>query len=55
MNMQTYTTPEDRLLLGPGPSNINPRVTRSMLLPLMGYLDPLFLKVMDESVDHHVL
>ncbi len=51
MNMQTYTTPEDRLLLGPGPSNINPRVTRSMLLPLMGYLDPLFLKVMDESVD----
>ena len=46
--MQQYTEPRDRLLLGPGPSNVNPRVIRAMTMPLMGYLDPTFLKVMDE-------
>ena len=46
--MQQYTEPRDRLLLGPGPTNVNPRVIRAMTMPLMGYLDPTFLKVMDE-------
>lgn len=46
--MQQLTEPRDRLLLGPGPSNVNPRVIRAMTMPLMGYLDPTFLKVMDD-------
>ncbi|MFH1560129.1 MAG: alanine--glyoxylate aminotransferase family protein [Chloroflexota bacterium] len=49
--MQQFTEPRERLLLGPGPSNVSPRVIRAMTLPLMGYLDPTFLKVMDEVVD----
>ena len=48
METQNFTEPRERLLLGPGPSNVNSRVIRAMTLPLMGYLDPTFLKVMDE-------
>ena len=49
--MQQFTEPRERLLLGPGPSNVSPRVIRAMTLPLMGYLDPTFLRVMDEVVE----
>lgn len=49
--MQQFTEPRERLLLGPGPSNVSPRVIRAMTLPLMGYLDPTFLKVMDEMTE----
>jgi len=49
--MQQFTEPRERLLLGPGPSNVSPRVIRAMTLPLMGYLDPTFLKVMDEVTE----
>lgn len=38
-----------RILLGPGPSMVPPRVLRSMTMPLLGHLDPEFLKVMDEE------
>jgi alanine-glyoxylate transaminase/serine-glyoxylate transaminase/serine-pyruvate transaminase len=41
--------PPPRLLLGPGPSNVDPRVLRAMSAPLLGHLDPEFLKIMDES------
>lgn len=37
-----------RLLLGPGPSLVHPRVLRAMSTPLVGHLDPEFLKLMDE-------
>ncbi|MBI3949312.1 MAG: alanine--glyoxylate aminotransferase family protein [Acidobacteria bacterium] len=37
-----------RLLLGPGPSPVDPRVLRAMSTPLLGHLDPVFLKMMDE-------
>ncbi|WP_013324903.1 alanine--glyoxylate aminotransferase family protein [Gloeothece verrucosa] len=37
-----------RLLLGPGPSNVHPRVLTSLSLPPVGHLDPYFLQVMDE-------
>lgn len=37
-----------RLLLGPGPSNINPVVLQAMAHPALGHLDPAFLGVMDE-------
>ncbi|MFM1843343.1 MAG: hypothetical protein RLZZ490_2085 [Cyanobacteriota bacterium] len=38
-----------RWLFGPGPCNAHPRVLAAMGLPLIGHLDPDFLKVMDES------
>ncbi len=36
-----------RLLLGPGPSMVHPRVLRAMASPLVGHLDPYFLQVME--------
>ncbi len=38
-----------RILLGPGPSMASPRVLRAMATPLLGHLDPEFLKVMEEQ------
>jgi alanine-glyoxylate transaminase / serine-glyoxylate transaminase / serine-pyruvate transaminase len=40
--------PASRLLLGPGPSLVHPRVLRAMSAPLVGHLDPQFLAIMDE-------
>ncbi|MFZ0676953.1 pyridoxal-phosphate-dependent aminotransferase family protein, partial [Candidatus Binatus sp.] len=39
--------PAARILLGPGPSNVNPRVMKAMVSPVVGHLDPDFLKVME--------
>ena len=36
-----------RILLGPGPSMVHPRVLRAMAAPLVGHLDPYFLQLMD--------
>ena len=36
-----------RLLLGPGPSNVSPRVLSAMGQPLVGHLDPAFLSRLD--------
>lgn len=44
----TDLNPAPRLLLGPGPSMVSPRVLRVMATPLLGHLDPQFLAVMDE-------
>jgi alanine-glyoxylate transaminase / serine-glyoxylate transaminase / serine-pyruvate transaminase len=40
--------PADRILLGPGPSNIHPRVMKAMLSPVVGHLDPDFVRVMED-------
>jgi alanine-glyoxylate transaminase/serine-glyoxylate transaminase/serine-pyruvate transaminase len=40
--------PPRRILLGPGPSPVDDRVLRAMAAPLLGHLDPLFVKTMDE-------
>ena len=40
--------PPTRLLMGAGPSNVNPRVLQAMNAPLLGHLDPEFLRVMDD-------
>lgn len=40
--------PPDRLLLGPGPSEVHPRVLRAMSAPLIGHLDPAFIEIMSE-------
>ncbi len=37
-----------RLLLGPGPSMVHPQVLHAMSMPLLGHLDPEFLKLMDK-------
>jgi alanine-glyoxylate transaminase/serine-glyoxylate transaminase/serine-pyruvate transaminase len=37
-----------RLLLGPGPSNVHPRVRAALAAPLVGHLDPAFLALLDE-------
>ena len=41
-------TPPDRTLMGPGPSDVHPRVLRAMSTPLVGHLDPSFVELMDE-------
>ncbi len=38
-----------RTLMGPGPSDVDPRVLRAMATPLVGHLDPDFLKIMNET------
>jgi alanine-glyoxylate transaminase / serine-glyoxylate transaminase / serine-pyruvate transaminase len=40
-----------RCLLGPGPSNVHPRVLNALGYPLVGHLDPQFLKLMNELQD----
>ncbi len=37
-----------RILLGPGPSTVHPRVLKAMSHPLLGHLDPQFIGVMNE-------
>src|SRR6266581_5726010 len=46
----TSREPPPRLLFGPGPSNVEPAVTRALAAPLVGHLDPYFLEVMDETM-----
>src|SRR4051812_23581953 len=41
--------PSPRLLLGPGPSEVAPRVLAAMGYPLLGHLDPEFVALMDET------
>lgn len=41
----------NRILLGPGPSNVHPRVLQAMLTPMLGHLDPDFWPVLDEIRD----
>jgi len=43
--------PPERLLLGAGPSNIDPRVLRALSFPIVGHLDPYFMEVMDDTVE----
>jgi alanine-glyoxylate transaminase / serine-glyoxylate transaminase / serine-pyruvate transaminase len=38
-----------RLLMGPGPSDVHPRVLSKMAMPLLGHLDPQYLAVMNET------
>ena len=40
--------PPKRILLGPGPSDVDPRVLSALSTPLVGHLDPAFLRVMDD-------
>ncbi len=37
-----------RVLMGPGPSDVDPRVLQAMSQPTIGHLDPKFLEILDE-------
>ena len=40
--------PPARILLGPGPSEVHPRVLQAMAAPLLGHLDPAFVAMMED-------
>ncbi len=40
--------PPQRTLMGPGPSDVSPRVLEAMSRPTLGHLDPVFVAMMDE-------
>ena len=40
--------PPHRLLMGPGPSMVHPRVLQALSQPLLGHLDPVFLALMND-------
>ena len=41
--------PPNRVLMGPGPSDVCDRVLQAMARPTIGHLDPIFIKMMDET------
>ena len=43
--------PPGRILLGPGPSMVHPKVIRAMGEPLVGHLDPDFLAILSEIAE----
>ncbi|MGI9545219.1 MAG: alanine--glyoxylate aminotransferase family protein, partial [Cyclobacteriaceae bacterium] len=48
MNYQKELNTPTRILMGPGPSDVHPRVLKAMATPLVGHLDPTFLEVMND-------
>jgi len=40
--------PPQRILMGPGPSDVSPRILGALARPTIGHLDPLFVELMDE-------
>ena len=40
--------PPQRILMGPGPSDVNPRILEALSRPTIGHLDPMFVSLMDE-------
>jgi alanine-glyoxylate transaminase/serine-glyoxylate transaminase/serine-pyruvate transaminase len=48
MQIPAQFNPPNRLLMGPGPSNVAPSVLRALSLPLVGHLDPVFVAMMEE-------
>lgn len=48
--MKSFNPPL-RTLMGPGPSDVHPRVTQAMARPVIGHMDPAFIGMMDEIKD----
>lgn len=46
LNLQRQEAPLRRLM-GPGPLDVHPRVYKALSSPVIGYLDPVYLKVLD--------
>lgn len=40
--------PPQRTLMGPGPSDVDPRILAALARPTIGHLDPEFIRMMDE-------
>ncbi|MEJ2471786.1 MAG: alanine--glyoxylate aminotransferase family protein [Desulfuromonadales bacterium] len=47
MQISSFNPPV-RTLMGPGPSDVHPRVLEALSRPTIGHLDPQFIKMMDE-------
>lgn len=47
MRINSFKPPR-RTLMGPGPSDVSPRVLNALSQPTLGHLDPLFIGMMDE-------
>src|SRR5215467_14467355 len=47
--MHATAFPAERILLGPGPSPVPPRVLRAMAAPTLGHLDPQYLAILDDT------
>jgi len=47
MTIQSFIPPQ-RTLMGPGPSDVSPRVLLALARPTVGHLDPTFVGMMDE-------
>lgn len=45
--MQSFNPPQ-RTLMGPGPSDVNPRILSALGRPTIGHLDPEFIRLMDQ-------
>lgn len=46
--MNTSFHPPARTLMGPGPSDVDPRILEALSRPTLGHLDPAFVRLMDE-------
>ncbi len=46
--MPVSFNPPVRTLMGPGPSDVHPRILQALARPTIGHLDPLFVSMMDE-------
>ena len=49
--MYDQLNPSQRILMGPGPSDVHPRIYTAMASPIVGHLDPEYLKMMEEVKD----
>jgi alanine-glyoxylate transaminase/serine-glyoxylate transaminase/serine-pyruvate transaminase len=47
MSYQSFNPPV-RTLMGPGPSDVHPRILEALSRPTIGHLDPMFVSMMDE-------
>ena len=47
MTISSFNPPQ-RTLMGPGPSDVHPRILNAMARTTIGHLDPLFVTMMDE-------
>lgn len=48
MDLPRAIDPPLRVLMGPGPSDVHPRVLAALARSTVGHLDPYYLKIMDE-------
>jgi alanine-glyoxylate transaminase/serine-glyoxylate transaminase/serine-pyruvate transaminase len=49
MDVLDELNPPSRLLLGPGPSPVHPRVMRALAAPVIGHLDPELIRLLDDT------